>query len=80
MRESNGFSLVIILCVGSGALDERASVIGVRQKSVTDTDSGMQQEHSRKSMFSAEEGGKENHYCAFLSFRRHGAAPFGGNW
>ena len=24
MRESNGFSLVIILCVGSGALDERA--------------------------------------------------------
>lgn len=34
-------------------------MIGVRQKSVTDTDSGMQQEHSRKSMFSAEEGGRE---------------------
>ena len=26
---------------------------------MTDTDSGMQQEHSRKSMFSAEEGGRE---------------------
>ena len=41
--------------MGSGALDE----LDRRQKSVTDTDSGMQQEHSRKSMFSAEEGGRE---------------------
>ena len=48
-KKCNGFSFVIIKRRWRG---------NRRKKSVTDTDSGMQQEHSRKSMFSSEGEGE----------------------
>ena len=51
-KKCNGFSFVII--------KRRRCGRNRREKSVTDTDSGMQQEHSRrKSMFSSSDGGEE---------------------
>ena len=53
-KECNGFYFVNIRSVLAGG--ERRAGRNSRKKSVTDTDSGMQQEHSRKSMFSSEVG------------------------